>query len=126
MGRRPSSVTSRVHSRVRNSATAEQMVEIVSLAVGITGLTFGILCGLKLRKWERQLTGARVAIAFKGKTQMSAPLIDWLGWANLLHKDKDSAGRAIYKMGGTTVAIVKPQPKHGRTKTRTIKEKQGG
>jgi hypothetical protein len=96
---------------------------MVGLIVGIIGVAFGLYCGWKLRQWEHHLARSRIAIAYKGKVKMNTPLYEWLLWANRLDKDQQSRGRAVYKMGSTTVAILKPQPRtHGKTKTKTVKE----
>lgn len=86
------------------------MIVVISLIFGMVGCTFGLFCALRLYQWERQLRGARIAIAYKGKVKLNAPLIEWIGWINALDKDEKSTGRAIYKANATTVAILKRLP----------------
>lgn len=99
-------------------------ITIVLDLLGIIGIVGGVICARQLRRWERQLQGARVVIAYKGKNKMTPRLLDFLRWANQLDSDKALNGQVIYKLGGTTLAIIKPAPKdHGKAQTRTIKEK---
>lgn len=100
------------------------MITLLALGFGLVGIAFGVVCGYRLWRWERQLAGARIAIAYKQKVRMQAPLFEWLQWANLLGKDEQSTGRVVYRMGATSVAILKPRPNHGKTKTRTVREKR--
>lgn len=100
------------------------MLTILLDILGIMGWLVALVCARQLYRWERQLTGARLRVSFKGRTQMTPRLIDWLRWANTLQGDKRVNGQVVYKQGGTTIAIVKPLPRdHGKTVTRTIKEK---
>lgn len=91
--------------------------------LGLVGIGIGYLCLRRHRKWERQLRGARIAVAYKGKVKINAPLSDWLLWAQSLDADKTVTGRTVYKLGMTTVAILKPRsPEHGKATTKTVKE----
>jgi hypothetical protein len=96
----------------------ERMNAIIGYVVGCIGLfgfAFGLKCYSELRKWARQCQGARIAIAYKRKVKLQAPLIEWLMWVNQLDKDKDSHGRVVYSIGGTSVAITKAvHPKRKR------------
>lgn len=84
-------------------------IEVVCLGVGILGVAFGLKCYSELRKWARQCQYARIAISYKGKVKLHAPLTEWIAWVNMLDKDKDSHGRVVYRMNGTAVAITKRQ-----------------
>ena len=99
-------------------------MEIVGFVVGVIGLTAAGYFGWKLRQWEKHLSHARIAIAYKGKVKMDPRLIDWVHWSRMLAKDKRNTGQSVYKMGGTTVAILDPIPRHSKTKTRTVREKR--
>jgi hypothetical protein len=99
-------------------------MEIIALLVIVASLGFSLFTFLRLRSYNRYLADARIAVAYKQKVKLQAPLGEWLQWANMLGKDQQSNGRVVYRMGHTTVAILKPRPGHGKTKTRTIKEKQ--
>lgn len=99
-------------------------MEVVAFIVGAFGLLFGLLCLYRLRSWEKQLAGARIAIAFKGKVKMDPSLLECMNWSRALMRDKHNNGRSFYKAGGTTVVILKPRPRYAKTKTRTIEEKQ--
>lgn len=93
--------------------------------LGLIGLLFGCFCAHKLYQWERFLKGARLAIAYKGKTKMQPTLLELMRWAITVSKDPNATGRAFYKMSSTTVAILQPRPKsHGATVTTQVKEKQ--
>lgn len=93
---------------------------IVGVTFGIVGSAFGTICAIRLLQWERQLRGARIAIAYKGRVKLQAPLIDWLKWANSLDNDKTTTGRPIYKANATTVVILKRRPP---VKAKTITRK---
>jgi hypothetical protein len=96
-------------------------MEIVSFIFGALGILFGAFFALRLYRWEQQLAGARIAVAYKQKVRLQAPLIEWLGWANMLAKDEQSSGRVVYRQASTTVAIIKPNRQHGKTKTQVVK-----
>jgi hypothetical protein len=83
------------------------ILDIVSVVIGILGISFAIRCYLELWRWARQCQHARIAIAFKRRVQLQAPLVEWLQWINMLDNDKDSQGRVVYRNGGVTVAITK-------------------
>jgi hypothetical protein len=87
---------------------------MITYAIGIFGLAgwiFGIRCYVETRSWARQCNGARIAIAYKRKVKLEAPLTEFILWCRQLDKDKRSTGRTIYTMGSTTVAIIKrPDP----------------
>lgn len=101
-------------------------MEIAAYVFGVLGLACGVVFGLRLRAWERQLAGARIAVAYKQKVRLQAPLVEWLTWANMLAKDEQSTGRVVYRQASTTVAILKPRPRHGRSKSRTVKGPPAG
>lgn len=97
---------------------------ILVVATAIIAYILAFLFSRQLYQWERQLRGARVKVYFKGRVAMSPRLIDWLHWANTLHGDRKVNGQVVYKQGGTTIAITKPDPRgHGKTTTKTVKEK---
>lgn len=97
------------------------VVEILSILFGVVGIGYGIRCYWELYKWARQCQGARISVYYKGKWQLGAPLVEWLLWCNQLNRDKESNGRPVYKMGGTTIAITKAPPRVGLSIVRTIK-----
>ena len=93
--------------------------------VGLVGVAFGGRCYWELWKWARQCQGARITVAYKRKVKLDAPLLEWLLWVNMLDKDKDTHGRVVYTVGGTTIAIrkqVKPPRKGLRHVWRTIRK----
>lgn len=83
------------------------IIDIVSVAIGVAGLVFGAGCYWELWKWAQQCKGARIAIAYKRRVQLQAPLVEWLMWCNQLDKDKDSHGRVVWRQGYASVAISK-------------------
>jgi hypothetical protein len=52
---------------------------------------------------------ARIAIAYKGKVKSDAPLVEWLLWANMIDRDKESNGRVIFQANNVRVALLKRQ-----------------
>lgn len=93
---------------------------IIIFALGV----IAFVLGLRLYYWEKQLQGARIVIAYKGRTKMNPRLIDWLLWSKQLDSDHRVNGQVVYRNGGTTIAIVKvPLRTHGKTTTTTVKEK---
>lgn len=90
------------------------VLDAISLTIGVIGLAFGGRCYLELYRWARQCQRARIAVAFKRKVQLQAPLVEWLSWSNQLSADESSSGRVVYRNGGVTVAILKPVKPVGR------------
>lgn len=84
---------------------------IVGVGVGTIGILFGLRCYYELWKWARTCQSARIAIAYKRKVKLQGPLTEWIAWINMLDKDKDSQGRVVYTMGGTSVAITRADAK---------------
>lgn len=96
----------------------------VITGIAAVGWISALIAGRRLYLWERQLKGARIQVSFKGKAQMTPRLLDWLVWANRLDGDKRVNGQVLYAKGGTTIALRKRAPReHGKTTTKTIKEK---
>lgn len=83
------------------------VLEIICVAIGVLGITYGIRCYYELWKWSSICKNVRIAIAYKNKVKIDAPLLEWILWTNLLDKDKDSKGRVVYMQGATRVALVK-------------------
>lgn len=96
------------------------VIEAASSAVAVLALLFAGRCYLELYRWARQCQQARIAIAFKGRVQLQAPLVEWLGWANLLAADEGSRGRVIYRANKVSVAILRPRPV-GRTRAAVLR-----
>lgn len=97
----------------------------VSYAIGVLGLVgvyFGVASYWHLRRWARQMQGARIAISYKRKVKLQAPLQEWMLWCNQLDKDKQSGGRVVYTLGGTSVAIIK-RPEKAKPGNAQIKHK---
>lgn len=102
------------------------MILPVIAGVGTVGWIAALVAWRQLYRWERQLTGARVLVSYKGRTKMSPRLIDWLKWANTLQGDTRLNGQVIYKMGSTTISILKPLSRgHGKTATKTVAPEAG-
>lgn len=99
------------------------LIGYFGLGFGAVGFAFGMFFAYKLREWERCLKGARIAIFFKGRSRMQPSLFEWLRWAQAVERSKTERGREVYKMGGTTVAILQPRHKsHGKSETRQVKD----
>lgn len=82
--------------------------------LGFVGMFFGVigvLCAAwfyrELVKWNNWARRARIVVAYKRKTVLQAPMTEFVAWADMLDKDKDSQGRVIYRQGGTSIAIAK-------------------
>jgi hypothetical protein len=82
-------------------------VMVGSLVLAVLGVAWAITMYYKLWQWARQCQHARIVVAWKGKVQLNAPILEWMLWANLLDQDKDANGRVVYMNGGTRVAIIK-------------------
>jgi hypothetical protein len=96
-------------------------VEIAAFIVGALGLAYGAILHFTLRGWQRTLT-MRIAVAYKGRVKIQAPIREWITWSRSVEKNADRKGQEVFKMGGTTVAILKPLPKeHGKTTVTTRK-----
>jgi hypothetical protein len=96
---------------------------ITLIILAAVGWTLGLWAAYGLWRWERQLTGARMAVAYKGKrVQMQPTLYEMLQWALRLDRDKLNNGQVFYRNGNVTLAILKPAPKtHGQAETKQIK-----
>ena len=98
------------------------MLTLIFSAITIVSLLIGSACTYRLYKWERLLRRARIAVAFKGKTKINRPLLDWMTWCRSADKDKHATGQVIYKLGGTTIAVLEPIARsHGKTVTKPVK-----
>lgn len=86
------------------------------LVTTVTALAYSWYWYRELRKWARQCKGARIAIAYKRKAALQAPLLEWLLWCNQLDEDKDSNGRVVFQRQGVSVAIIKRPPEQGPIK----------
>lgn len=83
------------------------VLAIIACVFGIAGVLFGCRCYYELWKWARQMQGARIAIAYKNKVKLQAPLVEWMKWCNQLDDDKDSDGRVVLRMSHMSVVITK-------------------
>lgn len=97
-------------------------LDIAAVVIGVGGIAFGLNCYRELHKWARMCQNGRITIAYKRKVKLDAPLTEWLGWMNMLKKDKLSGGRVIYSMGGTSVAILKAPNKQRRRKEQPARQ----
>lgn len=69
-------------------------------------LLYAVHCYRELYSWARQCQSAQIAVSYKQKVKLVAPLVEWLLWTKQL-KGSDANGRVIYSMGGTSVALIK-------------------
>lgn len=99
------------------------VLAIIAFAFGVVAIAFGISCYVQLYKWARECQGARIAIAYKGKVQMNAPLVEWMLWTRML-KGKEENGRVVYRNGQVTVAILKRPPRRTVRQRWTIRRNQ--
>lgn len=86
------------------------IINIACLLVAAVGVFYGLAARRELKKWARLCKTATIAVAYKRKVKLQAPLTEWLQWTRMLDEDQASSGRTVYHMGGTTVAILHPKP----------------
>ena len=79
---------------------------IICFVVTLCSLLFGFRCYYELWKWARECQFWRIAVEFKGKTMIDAPLQEWLLWARQANRDKQAGGRIIFHAGGVRVGLV--------------------
>jgi hypothetical protein len=84
------------------------LLDVSSLVFGVLGVAYGVRCYMELWKWAKQCQNAKIAIAHNRRVQLTAPLTEWLSWANQLDKDQSSSGRVVYRNGKVSVAILRP------------------
>lgn len=101
--------------------------DIACVIFGVLGWLAAGWFYLHLWRWARQCQHARIAIAYKQKVKLEAPLVEWLAWVKMVDKDKQSHGRVVYRLGGTSVAIVGAVVPPNRLQSwwrKTVKRKQ--
>ena len=98
---------------------------IIGVIVAAVSWYFTFHYKRELWRWANVCNHARIAIAYNRKTQLQAPLTEWVTWANALDKDEASRGRVVYRNGKVTVFITRLRKENEpTTETRTIKEKE--
>ena len=90
------------------------MVVVFAVTTGFFMVLSGWLWW-KLLGWVKVGRYGRIAIAFKRKVQLQAPLTEFYLWTRQLPEGEN--GRVIYRNGGVTVAIVKPVVPPNRLQT---------
>jgi hypothetical protein len=95
-------------------------VDIGSWLVALLAIAFACRCYRELWKWARQCQHARIAISFKRKVVLQAPILEWLLWCNQLDQDTDSHGRVVYRGGQVAVAITKAVIPPGKWSPRSL------
>lgn len=98
------------------------MLTLISYIVGIAGVAFGVGCYLNTRKWARLCQRSRIVISYNRRVQLNATLLEFINWITSL--DDGARGREIYRVHKMAVSIVKADPTHGQTKTKTVKNSQ--
>lgn len=83
-------------------------VNIIFAVLGFTGFAFGAISMTRLAYWHRHLTRIRIVVAYKGRSRINRPIIDWVRWGESADKDKAARGHVIYNVGKTTVAVLEP------------------
>lgn len=82
------------------------MITIIAVIVAVVSALLSIRFYVELRRWSNICKNGRIAIAYKRKVQLQAPLTEWYLWTRKLSDTEN--GRVVYRNGGVTVAIVKP------------------
>lgn len=97
------------------------VIGVTLSVVGVFGLSFGIFCGRRLAHWEKQLRGARIGIAYKGRVKMDPTLYEVLQWALAVERDETRTGKMFYSADKVSVSVLEPRHKsHGQAKTHTV------
>jgi hypothetical protein len=92
--------------------------EIICLLLAALGFSTALRVHLKNRRWAKVCQESRIAIAYKRRIAMQAPLTDFIVWIDQLTKDEQSNGRVVYGRAGVTVAILAPPKRPKRRKAR--------
>lgn len=95
---------------------SKTLVADIGYFVGLLGVLFGANSYYQLWRWARDCQHARIAIAFKRKVVLQAPLVEWLLWARKARKDHGSRGRVVYRQAGTSVAVTQAVYPPGKLK----------
>ena len=82
------------------------IIDYVCVAITLLSLAFAGKFYLELWRWARMCQSAQIAVAYKRKVKLSAPLVEWLLWCNQVDEGKGN-GRVVYNIGGTSVAILR-------------------
>lgn len=103
------------------------MIEIALAVVTVIAVAVATYAWWHARKWALLISYGRIAVEFKGKVKMDAPLREWALWCNQTKKDKSQPaalrGHVIYAMGGTRIALF-GGVKHPKVKK--VKPRPGG
>lgn len=83
-----------------------QIIALAMTALAVLSTAFAIHFYKELFKWARECQSAQIAIAWKGKVTVVAPLVEWMLWSRQL-SGKEENGRVVYHNGGTRVALIK-------------------
>jgi len=96
-------------------------VTIGAVVAAVLAIAFAIRCYVELRRWANVCSYGRIAIAYKRKVQLQAPLTEWYLWTRKLGDSEN--GRVVYRNGGVTVAIVKQVTPPGRLRSKLRRRK---
>lgn len=107
------------------------IVVVLSVVVALAGVAVATYAWWQARKWTILIAYSRVAIEYKGKVKIDAPLREWALWCKQAGKDKQTRGHVMYAMGGTRIALfpgkkppkVKPVEQH--PDKRGVRSRQG-
>jgi hypothetical protein len=83
-------------------------LEIITSAFGTVGLLAALRMFVELRRWANLARNARIAVSFKQRVMLQAPLVEWMTWAGQLADDEKSNGRVVYRNAHFAVAILGP------------------
>lgn len=61
-----------------------------------------------LRAWHRRASGARIAVYYKRRAALEAPITDWMTWCHTLEGDEAARGRVVYRGSHVSVVILRP------------------
>lgn len=78
-----------------------------SITVGLFGVAYGTKFWIELRRWAYLIKYGRLAIAYKGKVKLNAPLQEWALWCKMAEQEDKVNGRVIYHLGGTRIAVLR-------------------
>lgn len=80
---------------------------VIESAITVLAVACAIWFYAELRRWAKFVKYGRIAVAYKRKVVIDAPMQEWVLWMKMLHGDGASNGRVVYQMGNTRIAIVK-------------------
>lgn len=103
------------------------MIELLGWIVAVVALAIAGYAWWHAAKWAKLIAYGRIAVEYKGKVKVDAPLREWALWCSRAGKDKAQIkgmrGQVMYTLGGTRIAVIMGK-KHKKVKP--VKPRPGG